>query len=459
MSRQKQFEGSDVRLLLDEIRGVYGGDPTIAKAETFRTGGLLGFFQRERYRLTVDAKGAPAAGERHAPSTTAPPRPAAPRTAAPGRAASSGADAFAVIAESTVDSNLVPTTSPPSRAPAHMAKKPRQPASAPPAPAPAQKPASSSPAKAGTHPVPFDAVLQRVASAVGAPAASAARAPATGTGTGTGTVAGSLGDDERRAASHAEDTARSGAEPPRALHASGEAPPGAGALETTPVGTVTRPRSMAGALSRAGLPRSLVDAVVRGVHDGAQPAAALVDVLGGIPPAPPLPRQRGSLIVVAGPAGAGVELARTLAGEVGSDPGDVLLASLRPPALLVPEGRRLQYADDAPAASAYRHRGVAVVAVDSSPGTTSASWADRMISSLHPTTVVALVDAVCKPDDVSAWLDAIGGVDCLAVENPEATVSPASILRLDVPVLRMGGHPASAARWAATILDRVLACE
>ena len=54
MSQPNQFEGPDVRVLLDEICSKYGTEPTISRAETFRTGGVLGFFQREHYRLVVD---------------------------------------------------------------------------------------------------------------------------------------------------------------------------------------------------------------------------------------------------------------------------------------------------------------------------------------------------------------------------------------------------------------------
>ena len=63
MSQQKQFEGPDVRALLDQICTTYGTEPTIARAETFRTGGVLGFFQREHYRLVVDDPDAAATTE------------------------------------------------------------------------------------------------------------------------------------------------------------------------------------------------------------------------------------------------------------------------------------------------------------------------------------------------------------------------------------------------------------
>lgn len=68
MSLQRQFEGPDVRALLDEIRATYGADPTISRAETFRTGGVLGFFQREHFRLVVEGQPVPATGGASAPA-------------------------------------------------------------------------------------------------------------------------------------------------------------------------------------------------------------------------------------------------------------------------------------------------------------------------------------------------------------------------------------------------------
>ena len=71
MSLQRQFEGPDVRALLDEIRATYGADPTISRAETFRTGGVLGFFQREHYRLVVEGQPVPATDGASVAGTTA----------------------------------------------------------------------------------------------------------------------------------------------------------------------------------------------------------------------------------------------------------------------------------------------------------------------------------------------------------------------------------------------------
>ncbi|HXQ62735.1 MAG TPA: hypothetical protein VN796_10400, partial [Acidimicrobiales bacterium] len=69
-----------------------------------------------------------------------------------------------------------------------------------------------------------------------------------------------------------------------------------------------------------------------------------------------------------------------------------------------------------------------------------------------------VVDATAKAEDVAAWAEALGGIDALALENLEATVSPASALGVGIPVARIDGQPATAARWVAAIVDRMAPC-
>jgi hypothetical protein len=162
--------------------------------------------------------------------------------------------------------------------------------------------------------------------------------------------------------------------------------------------------------------------------------------------------------VVAGPGRAAIALANDTATEVGTDVGDVLVASTDA-ACPVPADRRIRSAQDASAlAPGYRRSGVAVVAVDVAAGGGSQAWAAEVIGALRPTLVLGIIDAVHKTEDMAAWIDAIGGVDAVVIENPDATVSPASVLALPVPVARLGHQPASPGIWVSAILDRVGAC-
>ncbi len=77
------------------------------------------------------------------------------------------------------------------------------------------------------------------------------------------------------------------------------------------------------------------------------------------------------------------------------------------------------------------------------------SWATHLIAALRPTAVWGVVDSTSKTEDVAAWAEALGGLDALALENTDATVSPAAALGAGIAVARIDGQPATAARWAA----------
>ena len=96
--------------------------------------------------------------------------------------------------------------------------------------------------------------------------------------------------------------------------------------------------------------------------------------------------------------------------------------------------------------------------VDSAVTSPERSWATRIIAAMRPTSVWGVVDATAKAEDISSWATALGGVDALALENIEATVSPAAALRAGIAVARLNGQPANAARWTATVVDRVTPC-
>jgi len=59
---------------------------------------------------------------------------------------------------------------------------------------------------------------------------------------------------------------------------------------------------------------------------------------------------------------------------------------------------------------------------------------------------------------VARWSGALGGTDALALDNIDTTASPAAAVRLGIPVARLDGQPATAARWTATIVDRIIPC-
>ena len=54
MSTRLLLEGDNLESLLSRVRDEYGPSAQIVSAERMRTGGVAGFFAKERYELTVE---------------------------------------------------------------------------------------------------------------------------------------------------------------------------------------------------------------------------------------------------------------------------------------------------------------------------------------------------------------------------------------------------------------------
>jgi hypothetical protein len=219
---------------------------------------------------------------------------------------------------------------------------------------------------------------------------------------------------------------------------------------------------MVAALHRVGLGESMVEALSEGLRLGGDLEALLLEALlleafGGLTPPPPLPRRAGSLLVVVGPGAPARRLGAALADEMGIDPTEVPFCSRDPWAYAVVTGKLLVRSaeDGAELAPGWRRSQPAVVVVDAAVTAPERSWACHLIAALRPTAVWGVVEATAKTEDTAAWVQALGGMDALALENLDATVSPAAALGLGLPVARIDGQPATAARWVATIVDRV----
>jgi hypothetical protein len=212
------------------------------------------------------------------------------------------------------------------------------------------------------------------------------------------------------------------------------------------------------ALRRAGLGQALVHRVTTASAGGLE--AALVEALSTLAPVPDVPRRPGSLLVVVGAGSPARRLAASVAGEIGVDPAAIPFASLDASAYAVVTGPLLVRSaeEGAERAPGWRRSQAAVVVVDAGVTGPDRTWAAHLIASLRPTAVWGVVDATSKTEDIVAWADALGGIDALALENIDATVSPASALALGLPVARLDGQMATATRWAATIVDRVGPC-
>jgi hypothetical protein len=208
-------------------------------------------------------------------------------------------------------------------------------------------------------------------------------------------------------------------------------------------------------LRRAGLDEGAAAAVAAGLGRGGGLEAVLLEVFASFAPAPPLPVRPGSLLVVVGAAAPSRRLGATLADEMGVDPAAVPFASRHAGALDLVAGPLLlrRSEDAAEMAPGWRRSRAAVVVVDAPLSGADRFWARAMITALRPTVVWGVVEATSKTQDIALWSEAVGGVDALAIENIESTVSRAATTGVGIPVARLNGLPATASRWAATIMD------
>lgn len=199
-------------------------------------------------------------------------------------------------------------------------------------------------------------------------------------------------------------------------------------------------RDLVPALEALGVPRDLL------------PAHALRDVPTlALPAAPSLPPALGAIIAVVGTRLAARRLARLFARDLGRDDDGIVLANptgasdVRTPSDL--EGAR----------EAWRRPWVSgtVIAVGIPPGGRHTGWGRDLIDALDPDLVFGVVDADRKCDDVATWAHELGGLDALALERLDATVSPASLLSLGIPVARLDGRPATPDAWAEVLTRRL----
>ncbi|MFF1530419.1 hypothetical protein [Cellulomonas sp. NPDC058312] len=409
------LEGADLAELMVHVREEFGPTARIVRAERVRTGGIAGFFARERYELTIDVPDAAPAGT-----------PSLLRRRGIVPAGVGGIDALLAAADAADDGFDGPAGS--------DVLAPATPGGVPEARGP----------RVSTGEESFASVLEQVRAMTGAVAPDhqiEVPPPAVAPGA-AGAVAGAVAGG-----GYAPDAGTRTFEPFTApvvgspglsvLPAQAAAP----AVEQTPAapGAVTR-----AALADLGVPTALLAAVGDGPVE-------LSRLLAAVPPAPPQPRDPGSVLVVAGPPEDAVRVAELLALRTGS--GEVVVAGDGDAA---GTARRL-----GSAAAAQRWRtdrpesdGVMVVALGVRPGRAREEAAAELLAALAPDQVWGVIDARSKARDCVRWIAAVGArrrVDALAVGGLFETSEPGTVLGLGVPVAWIDGVPASRVAWAAAL--------
>lgn len=395
MPSRRRFEGTDVEALLDEVHKELGPDAQIVEANKLRKGGLGGFFARETFEIVAEPGVSPAAGD-----TSAIRMPHADRTVDE-EPAGGAPDGPALSTESASFAEILD----------RLARDTIE----------DEDPDPDDPPAVVARP----AVLRRNAA------------------------------DARGAYTQPE---------PVALAAQGARVHEWPSLEdleardrdTAPAAPVVPARSAGerSPLVRLGLPAALVPQP----GSGRDVQVALARRLQALPTAPEIPTAPGSVIAIVGNGTESVRVARRLASELSVDPDDVVVASRANDEQLPPW---LHVADAGSAAQrrrAWWRRGrLTLVAVDNTETTDDAAWTRGVLDAIEPTLAWGVVDATRKPEDVAAWADKLGALDAIALENIRATVSPAAILHVGIPVASIDGRRATPERWAQVLATRLAA--
>ena len=489
MSAQlKSYEGPDVQALVDQIRLELGPGAKIDGAEKIRVGGLLGFFTKEHYRVVVEVPqsdselSAPMAisgsesqrsdqrssrwtrrkGEvampAPVPPSPVPPAPTVEATNIPGSAdtESGGAVERFLVTTETDDPTGVVAVPVVFDAPATEDRSPLAFNNSEP----------STDSVTGPTADPEPEILVGTMS-------TAATSLQSGTtdSNGIGAVVGN-----GRRASHGHDGSDRPAYDPDWNLGQGAVDPDITStpqlladIRPDPAPISTDPGAISSdstgepgpmlltALRRAGFDEATVGALSEGLLQGADLETLLLQTFEDLPAVPPLPRRAGSLLAVVGAGTPARRLAASLAAEIGINPAELPFASLDAGAYSVATGallvRSAQHA--AEHAPGWRRSQAAIVVVDACVTNGPRPWASYLVASLRPTAVWGVVDSTCKTEDIAMWAETIGGLDALALENTEVTMSPAAALGLGIPVARLNGQPATASRWAAFVMARL----
>jgi len=208
-------------------------------------------------------------------------------------------------------------------------------------------------------------------------------------------------------------------------------------------------------LEALGLPPAACQALVA-VSDRRTIRANLTLALSqALPPVPPLPKSPTSVVAIIGPRDHVMYMAQSLSADLGAPAGEVTLATQRN---VLGKDQRVVIS---PAAAAderrsWRWRGhPAVVAVEASVRPECGDWARQMLRALEPTMCWGVAGAACKPEDIVAWSNTLGGLDALALIDLAGTTSPAAVLGIPVPVGRLDGELATPEVWAGLICSRL----
>src|SRR5205085_11764695 len=144
-----------------------------------------------------------------------------------------------------------------------------------------------------------------------------------------------------------------------------------------------------------------------------------------------LPAGKGTVLAVVGERSEALTIARDLSVDMDLDPDDVVVCAPRRRGKSAHTWLELTTVEDAiEHRRSWRWRMHPTVVVVDAPVGRPAPWAEEMLAALEPTSSWGVTEASRKLEDVAAWSDQVGGLDAIALNGTDDTVSPASILHL-----------------------------
>ena len=498
MPRLQTFEGDGLEAVLARVKSEAGPNARVLEAKKVRDGGLGGFFSKERFVLTVEVPDAPAKRPRPRPQ---PEQPAPELSTAPPSSILELAD---LMNETEARETFTEPPRPLSRPAAVAQPAPIAPAAAPlprpaavaaPAPLHLARPAPTGPAahigfealplvptERAPDPMPstetqsFHDVLARLA----------AEMPATDEQIVEDIDVATLGfepinvddidtldlddyvevapvlDDTEQAPAPVLDDTTSTAEPVEesaqeevAVHpAIIDEPETLPAVPAAPSLIRVRrtpsefERTIGMGLLELGVPAAYVPDI-----DGAFTRADVRDAIRTalrLPKPPALPLRNNAIVAVVGERRAAIHLADQLADEPSLN-GAIVKVADRQGFTLIDGGAPM--ADEKGRRSRPNRT---IVAVPSTPGQT-ADWTRQLLDDLEPDMVWGVVPAARKSEDIAAWAIGLGGLDVLALTGIDKTVSPATALRLGIPIGLLDGANATVDAWADLLTARLAA--
>jgi hypothetical protein len=180
---------------------------------------------------------------------------------------------------------------------------------------------------------------------------------------------------------------------------------------------------------------------------------AVCDALSALPGTPTAPSEPGDVLVIVGELAHALSVAREAAAMLRLDPSRILLAGPTTAGTGLHHSRRISGPAEAHRRARTLHRAEVphVVVVDAPVHATDDGWARSICDALGATAVWAVADATRKTSETRRHLTAIGAVDALAVHGATGCADPASVLTLDVPVALLDSAPATSHTWAALL--------